>query len=100
MATILYKRDPDSGGVIKEMFDGAEVGNLIHNGGWHTRVEDVYPEPEKCQDHIYEEGNLVLDDLDLSKLENDDIREVARAAGIKGWKRKRISTLKKELKGK
>ncbi len=99
MATILYKKDPESGGVLKEMFDGSEVGNLIHNGGWHTRVEDVYQEQDSGKDHIDDDGNLVLDNLDLSKLENDDIREVARAAGIRGWKTKRIATLKKLIEG-
>lgn len=90
MATKLYKYDETTGGIIEDMFDGAEVGNLIANGGWHPCIEYAKPVEDEPEE-------LVLDGLDLDKLENDDIREVARAAGIDGHDTKRIKTLKEEL---
>lgn len=93
MATRLFKYDFTAGGIIEDMFDGSEVGNLIENSGWHPTKEgaiSVADDSEQC--------GLVLRDLDLSALENDDIREIARSAGIEGHDKKRIWKLKEEIK--
>ena len=90
MATTLYKYDPVKKGIIEEKFEGSDVGNLIANGGWVADLNDV----NTAHDDTLE---LIPSNLNLDKFENDDIREFARAAGIEGYDKKRISTLKKEL---
>ncbi len=72
MSVVLYK-DGESG-----VFEVKQMAGLL-NGGWST--ED---KPHVVQKEDEEETP-------------EDVRQVAKDAGIEGWENKRIKTLKAEL---
>jgi hypothetical protein len=77
MSAILYKLV--DGQVVSERVAPVDVANLLENG--------YFTSPELAQADTNESG----------KLSSDEVREAAKAAGIKGWDKARISTLKKKL---
>lgn len=116
MATLLHKYE--DGEYKTAWFDSIDVSTNIKHGGWFASKEDALPTPEVEEEEIQEdpvvyefdieskisipvgpeeETTLELKNLDLDTFENDDIRELARSAGIKRWKSKRIKTLKREI---
>lgn len=82
MATVLYK-DGECENVDFEFLD-----NYLQ-AGW-----SVEPEGEGEAESPAKEED---DGSESAKLSNDEIRELAKEAGIDGWEKKRISTLKSEL---
>lgn len=105
MATLLHKYE--DGEYKTAWFDPIDVSTNIKHGGWFASKEEALPAPEV--EEIQEEPVAIVDvepeaettlelkNLDLDTFENDDIRELARSAGIKRWKSKRIKTLKREI---
>lgn len=115
MATLLHKYE--DGEYKTAWFDPIDVSTNINHGGWFASKEDALPIPEAEEiqeepvviDELEPEAETIVDvepeeetvlelkNLDLDTFENDDIRELARSAGIKRWKSKRIKTLKREI---
>jgi hypothetical protein len=119
MATLLHKYE--DGEYKTAWFDPIDVSTNIKHGGWFASKEEALPAPEVEEKEVQEdlviidaqefekeaetivdvgpeeETTLELKKLDLDTFENDDIRELARSAGIKRWKSKRIKTLKLEI---
>ena len=89
MACVLYR----NGESIRVNYKS--VQNHIAQG-WSTsrdpaKVEAKEPEPEK---------ELSFEDVDTNnsgKLSSEEVRAAAKEAGIEGWEKKRIKTLKGEL---
>ncbi len=75
MSVVLYK-DGESG-----VFEVKQMAGLL-NGGWSTEV---------AKDVVQKENE------EESKETPEDVRLVAKDAGIEGWENKRIKTLKAEL---
>ncbi|MBT8341044.1 MAG: hypothetical protein KJP07_13595 [Desulfatitalea sp.] len=82
MATKLYREDQETGVIVVDWFDGSEVGNLIANGGWSVCPPGDTPAQADTMD----------------ELSNEEIREIAKLAGIEEHNKKRINTLKDEIK--
>lgn len=82
MSTKLFRKDAESGDIIEGWFDGQEVSSLVSSGGWSVCNPGDEPEPEES----------------IEELSNEEIREVAELAGIEDYNKKRINTLKEEIK--
>lgn len=101
MVAILHKHE--DGEYITGKFDALDVHTNILHGGWFASKEEAYAAQEinkeenpKEEEEYEEEVKEKI--LDLESFGNDDIRELAKSAGIEGHDKKRIATLKKELK--
>jgi hypothetical protein len=70
------------------LFDVKNGRSFIGVDGWCADIEDLEKKepPEE----------VIIDPVDHS---SKNIREMARDAGIDGWEKKRITTLKEELSG-
>ena len=84
MASVIYKKV--DGEVISQLVDIQFLAQELEFGGWST--------DPKCGDKVTKEE---ADTNESGKLSANEIREAAKAAGIEGYDKKRISTLESEL---
>jgi hypothetical protein len=68
-------------------------GWVMHPNQLAEEKEVQQVEPTLIEDATFEE----IDTNDSGKLSSDEVRQAAKEAGIDGWEKKRINTLKKEL---
>jgi hypothetical protein len=66
---------------------------MVGTDGWCASIEDLEKKEIECTEP---EKEAQPDNNDIPQ----DVREMAKAAGIEGWDKKRINTLKGELDGK
>lgn len=95
MSIVLFRKGDShiANGVACEIgtFEPDEMEWLLDQG-WHNSVEDINNDAQKVEEESKQEEVQKNDEK-----APDEVREQAKAAGIKGWENKRIKTLKAEM---